>query len=94
MKTYQIDLTPINGTGEIVRTADFRTIYKIAVSEARAAGANLSRPAFLHVHELVWDYFDGERIWPTDCTISNIDGTILLCYHGRCIILKEGPDYV
>ena len=93
-KTYQLDLTPINGTGEIIQSADLRTIYNIAVSEARAAGANLSKPTFLHIYEVVWDYFEGKRSQPTDCTISNIDGTVLLCYHGRCIILRKGPNYV
>ena len=39
---YQMCLEPINGCDDILESADFRNLYKIAFSEARAAGQNLS----------------------------------------------------
>lgn len=91
-KTYQIELKEFCGDDIIIRAQDVRTLYKIAFSEARAAGRNLSKPAFVFIHELRPDVLDG--IWQrwTGYMIGNIDGVITLSYGDRIIWLKERED--
>ena len=79
---YQMCLEPINGCDDILESADFRTLYKIAFSEARAAGQNLSSFKIAIIYDI-------DRNEAVAGVSVNENGTIALATTKKAIILKE-----
>ena len=80
---YQMCLEPINGCDDILESADFRNLYKIAFSEARAAGQNLSSFKIA----IIYDIDRSEAVAGVGVGES---GTIVLSTPEKAIVLKVG----
>lgn len=76
---FSASLKPFIGEDITIEDNSFRNVYSIVMSEARAAGCNLTGFQIVYIHDRETLDIYG---------VSNWDGYIAVAHHGRGITVK------
>ena len=79
-KTYNVNLEAFTGISEILEHHDLKTLYKIVISEARAAGNNLINRADASIKDN-----NGRPI----CLVANYHGQIITAGSRNTVTIRE-----